>query len=104
MVVTGDFQHESGYRACQHLLQLGVPPTAIFACNDLMAVGSLCAIHEAGLRVGDLVEEVDGKEIRSLDDYEKAIDEARGRGDKPVLFLLRREGLSRYVAVKPRED
>jgi len=60
--------------------------------------------QEAGLRVGDVVEEVDGKEIRSLDDYEEAIDEARDRGDKPVLFLLRREGLSRYVAVKPRQD
>ncbi len=60
--------------------------------------------QEAGLGVGDLIEEVNGKEIRSLDDYEEAIGEAKGRGDKPVLFLLRREGLSRYVAVKPVQD
>ena len=58
----------------------------------------------AGLGVGDLIEEVDGKEIRSLDDYEEAIDEAKDRSDKPVLFLVRREGLSRYVAVKPKQD
>lgn len=60
--------------------------------------------EDAGLGVGDLIEEVDGKDIRSLDDYEEAIDEARDRGDKPVLFLTRREGLSRYVAVKPSQD
>lgn len=60
--------------------------------------------EEAGLGVGDLIEEVDGKDIRSLDDYEEAIDEAKDRGDKPVLFLMRREGLSRYVAVKPSQD
>jgi serine protease Do len=59
---------------------------------------------DAGLSVGDLVEEVDGKDIRSLEDYEEAVDEARDRGDKPVLFLVRREGLSRYVAVKPAQD
>lgn len=50
-VVTGDFQHESGYIGCRQLLALKQRPTAIFACNDLMAVGALCAIHEAGLRV-----------------------------------------------------
>jgi serine protease Do len=60
--------------------------------------------QEAGLGVGDLIEEVDGREIRSLDDYEEAIDEAKDRSDKPVLFLVRREGLSRYVAVKPKQD
>ena len=60
--------------------------------------------HKAGLDEGDLVEEVDGKEIRSLDDYEEVINEAEDRGGKPVLFLLRREGLSRYVAVKPEQD
>lgn len=53
LIVTGDFQHESGYRACEALLRLPDPPTAIFVCNDLMAVGALCAIHEAGLRVPD---------------------------------------------------
>ena len=53
LVVTGDFQHESGYRACRQLLALPEPPTAIFACNDLMAVGAICALHEAGLAVPD---------------------------------------------------
>ncbi len=60
--------------------------------------------EDAGLGVGDLIEEVDGKDIRSLDDYEEAIGEAKDRGGKPVLFLVRHEGISRYVAVKPGQD
>lgn len=51
LIVSGDFQHESGYTACHNLLKLPEPPTALFVCNDLMAVGALCAVHEAGLRV-----------------------------------------------------
>jgi LacI family transcriptional regulator len=51
LVIAGDFLHEGGYQACRHLLELSNPPTAIFACNDMMAIGALCAIHEAGLQV-----------------------------------------------------
>ncbi len=53
LIVDGDFQHEGGYRACRALLAQPERPTALFVCNDLMAVGALCAIHEAGLRVPD---------------------------------------------------
>lgn len=51
LIIAGDFQHESGYHAGQQLLGLPDPPTAIFACNDLMAVGVLYAAHEGGLRI-----------------------------------------------------
>lgn len=49
----GDFHSEAGYIAARKLLSLPKPPTAIFACNDLMAIGALRAIHEAGLAVPD---------------------------------------------------
>lgn len=48
--VTGDFHFGSGYKAAQQLLKTK-SPSAIFACNDLMAIGALRAIREAGLSV-----------------------------------------------------
>jgi DNA-binding LacI/PurR family transcriptional regulator len=41
------------YQEAQALLDLARPPTAIWAVNDLLAVGALRAIHERGLRVPD---------------------------------------------------
>jgi LacI family transcriptional regulator len=49
--IIGDFNEGSGYRATRELLALGRRPTAIFASNDVMAIGALSAIREAGLRV-----------------------------------------------------
>ncbi len=42
---------EPGYFAAQRLLASKVPFTAIFAFNDLSAIGAIRALHEAGLRV-----------------------------------------------------
>jgi DNA-binding LacI/PurR family transcriptional regulator len=38
--------------AMQKLLDLPQKPTAVFACNDLMALGAWDAIENAGLQVG----------------------------------------------------
>ena len=51
LIIKGDFQDQSGYVGAQELLRLPNPPTAIFACNDLMAIGAMSAALEAGLRV-----------------------------------------------------
>jgi LacI family transcriptional regulator len=51
----GDFYLESGEAATRKLLALPEPPTAVFAASDLMAVGAIRAIEEAGLRCpGDI--------------------------------------------------
>ncbi|HXW91691.1 MAG TPA: LacI family DNA-binding transcriptional regulator [Terriglobales bacterium] len=44
------FDTESGYQAALQLLHMLPRPTAIFACNDLMAFGVLQAARELGLR------------------------------------------------------
>jgi len=49
-VVEGDFSEQSGARAAG-LLLAGPRPDAIFAGNDMMAIGCLQALREAGLRV-----------------------------------------------------
>jgi LacI family transcriptional regulator len=47
----GDWEVEGGYQGAQSLLQLSNRPTAIFAANDLMALGAIYAIQDAGLSV-----------------------------------------------------
>ncbi|HEY7201656.1 MAG TPA: substrate-binding domain-containing protein, partial [Candidatus Dormibacteraeota bacterium] len=49
--VSGHFSRDGGHEAARTLLRSGVPFTAIFAANDLMALGALAALREAGLRV-----------------------------------------------------
>ena len=46
-----DFTSEGGFNAFGKLLALPSPPTAIFASNDLMAIGGICAAAEAKVRV-----------------------------------------------------
>ncbi|TDR71436.1 LacI family DNA-binding transcriptional regulator [Paludibacterium purpuratum] len=52
-LLLGDFTSQGGHDVTCHLLQASNRPHAIFACNDLMAIGALCAAHKAGLSVPD---------------------------------------------------
>lgn len=47
----GDFLEQTGCDGAQELLKLDEPPTAIFAFNDMMAIGALQVLHEHGMRV-----------------------------------------------------
>lgn len=51
LLKVGDFHHETGYRAGLELLRSPNPPTAVFAGNDLQALGLYEAARELGLRV-----------------------------------------------------
>jgi LacI family transcriptional regulator len=50
-IVRTPFTREGGHRAGQELLARAERPTAVFVSSDQQAVGLLCALHEAGLRV-----------------------------------------------------
>ncbi len=49
LIVEGDSTEMGGYRAMQQLLARR--PDAVFAADDIMAIGAMRALHEAGLRV-----------------------------------------------------
>ncbi len=53
LIRRGDFLPRSGYELTLDLLRLDPPPTALFVCNDMMAIGALRALAEAGWRVPD---------------------------------------------------
>jgi LacI family transcriptional regulator len=55
LVQDSEFTYDGGYTATRLLMQLPIPPSAIYAANDEAAYGALFAAHELGLRVPDSV-------------------------------------------------
>lgn len=51
LVLEGDFDYQSGFRAGCRLLELPQPPSAVFAASDQMALGVYEAVRKKGLRV-----------------------------------------------------
>lgn len=49
----GGFTSQGGYEAMHAILRTEEKPSAVFVCNDLMAIGALRAAHESGVRVPD---------------------------------------------------
>lgn len=52
-LIYSDFTSQGGYAAFEQMLHLPNRPSAIFASNDLMAFGGICAAHAAGIRIPD---------------------------------------------------
>jgi len=61
-----------------------------------VAQGSAAA--EAGLQLGDVVQEVNRKPIRNVADFRSQL--AAARGSNPILLLVNREGHTLYVAIE----
>lgn len=52
LMACGDFSEKSGYEAMAQILERGPAPSAVFAANDMMAIGAARRLKEAGLVVG----------------------------------------------------
>jgi LacI family transcriptional regulator len=53
LIIHGNFEFDSGYKAIDRILDREKDITAIFAQNDMMAIGAMKALNEKGLRVPD---------------------------------------------------
>jgi len=47
----GNYTPDSGFQAMQELLSLSPRPTAVFVASDVVALGAMLAIKQAGLRI-----------------------------------------------------
>jgi LacI family transcriptional regulator len=65
-VVRGDWTRHGGCVAMQRLLALDTPPSAVFCANDLMAIGAMDAVRQAGLRIPEDIR------LAGFDDIEAA--------------------------------
>jgi LacI family transcriptional regulator len=63
LLVHGSADCQGGHDAARSLLGLDAPPSALFACNDLMALGALCAAREAGVEVPGALSVVGGDDL-----------------------------------------
>lgn len=52
-IVEGAFTRDGGHAAMSELLRRGLDATCVFAVTDVMAIGALSALREAGLSVPD---------------------------------------------------
>lgn len=51
IIVEGDYNEAGGYEGARNLMELRDPPTALFAANDLAAVGALSYLREQEIDV-----------------------------------------------------
>lgn len=98
--VAGDFSEQSGFEATTlHIAKHG-QPSAIFAANDLMAIGALRATQSLGLKVGSdvLVAGFDGLDLGAyvtpaLTTYRQPIAHISHEAVTHLITLIERDGV-----------
>lgn len=76
-IIPGDFTRDGGARAALALIERFPSLTAIFALNDVMAVGALAALRECGIAVPDQVSLVGFDDIPIAADVTPALTTVR---------------------------
>ncbi|BAS27044.1 LacI family transcriptional regulator [Limnochorda pilosa] len=109
-IVDGGFTPEGGYRAGSELMGRCPELTAFFAANDLMALGLLRALHEAGRRVPDDASVVGFDDIPeaafltpALTTVDMPMERLGRRAMEIMLRMLRGETLAEFEEALPTE-
>jgi len=109
LMFRGDYWPETGRKATQHFLDLAERPTAIFAFNDLMAIGVIQALTEQGIRVPQDISVIGFDDIPLAQYSTPALTTVHQplskMGEKAVELLLQRidggEEAARFVRLDP---
>ncbi len=101
IVLSGGFDEASGYAAGQALLREARLPDAVFAANDMMALGCLYAFNQAGMRVPQQVALAGFDDIPlarfvhpSLTTMQVSIADLGGRATSHLLHMIDRDDAS----------
>jgi serine protease Do len=77
--------------------QLGVPASTVGVVVTTVDPSSSAAA--VGIKRGDVIEEVNRKPVRNVEQYEQAL---AGTGKQAVLLLIDRDGVTHFVLVEPQ--
>jgi LacI family transcriptional regulator len=111
VAVGGGIIAEDGYREMKRLLELPIPPTAVFCYNDTKAFGALKALQEARITVPDRMSVVGFDDIEFCDYSSPPLTSIRQprfdmgyRAAKTLLHLLQNPEteIEKQMALKPK--
>ncbi|MCW2877428.1 MAG: beta-glucosidase [Sphaerisporangium sp.] len=89
IAAVGDFTRSSGADAMRQLLQDDPGLDAVFAANDLMAIGALSVLHEAGRKVPEDVAVVGFDDIEAASYTIPSLTTVRSHGSDHALAAVR---------------
>ncbi len=76
-VIHSDFTRDGGYLAASELIDRGIPAELVFAVNDVMAVGAMARLREAGVGLPHEVAVAGFDDIATLRDISPALTTVR---------------------------
>ncbi len=89
-VIEGGFDRDVTYQNVKKMLESGYePPQAIFAANDLSAIGCLEALKEAGIKVPDRVKIMGCDDIEMSELYRPSITTIRTNFEKQGMIAVK---------------
>jgi DNA-binding LacI/PurR family transcriptional regulator len=99
----GDVYESHGYQATRSVLAGGFRPQGVFAAGDLLALGAIRALREAGMRVPEDVAVIGGTGWPTSDQFDPPLSvlaqpmEEIGRTAAQLLMEMIREGTRKYA-------